>query len=109
MTLPDDEDDAYWTGLEDYESESAHEPSFTRTVRNAPPGDVWEASPREVRVGDWLVVDGTAYEITNMFSPGYDSSVKRVILRGHAPQVVNTRHEIVRPYEASHRATRRPW
>ncbi len=109
MTLPDYEDDAYWTSLEDYEPDPAHDPLSARNVRNAPPGDVWDASPRELRVGDWLVLGGTAYEITNMFSPGYDSSVKRVILRGHAPQAVKTRHEIVRPYEASHRAPRRPW
>ncbi|MGW6708517.1 hypothetical protein ACWGDE_26980 [Streptomyces sp. NPDC054956] len=108
MTLPDFEDDAYWTGLEDYEPDPAHDTLFTSTVRNAPPGDVWDASPREIRVGDWLVLDSTAYEITNMFSPGFDSSAKRVILRGHAPQVVKTRHEIVRPYEALHRGPRRP-
>ncbi|MET9958227.1 hypothetical protein ABZ128_03915 [Streptomyces sp. NPDC006326] len=81
----------------------------SRTARNAPPGDVWEASPREIRIGDWLVIDGTAYAITNMFSPSFDASVKTVILCGHAPVVVKTRHEIVRPYAATQRALRRPW
>ncbi|MFJ5546782.1 hypothetical protein [Streptomyces sp. NPDC093225] len=109
MTLTDYDDDAFWTGPEDYEPDPAHDPLFTRTVGNAPPGDVWAASPREIRVGDWLVLGGTAYEITNMFSRGYDGSVKRVILRGHTPQVVETRHEIVRPHAPSHRAPSRPW
>lgn len=100
MTMTDyDEDDAYWTGLEDCEPEPA-DPFFARTVRNAPPGDVRNASPRELRVGDWMVFGRTAYEITNMFSPGFDGSEKRVILRGYTPQVIRTPHEIVRPYEA---------
>ncbi|MER6196021.1 hypothetical protein ABT234_01395 [Streptomyces sp. NPDC001586] len=103
-----DDDDAYWTGVEDCEPDPV-DSFLTRTVRNAPPGDILDASPRELRVGDWLVLGGTAYEITNMFSPGFDSSVKRVILRGYAPQMVKTRHEIVRPYAASHHAPRRPW
>lgn len=63
-----DEDDAYWTGLEDYEPDPVA-PFLTRTVRNAPPGDILNASPRELRVGDWLVLGSTAYEITNMISP----------------------------------------
>ncbi|MEU6313781.1 hypothetical protein [Streptomyces sp. NPDC047014] len=107
MTQPDFDDDHVWAGAEDYEPDPAG-PWFTRTVRNAPPGDAWEASPRELRVGDWLVLDGTAYEITNMFSPGFDGSQKRVILRGHPPRVVTARHEIVRPYAAQPFAARRP-
>ncbi|RKT02914.1 hypothetical protein BX286_0827 [Streptomyces sp. 3211.6] len=109
MTYTTFDDDPYWTGLEDYAPEPVHDRLATRTVRGAPPGDVRDASPREIQVGDWLVIDGTAYEITNMFSPGYDSSVKTVILRGNAPRVIKVRHEIVRPYEASQRAPRRPW
>ncbi|MFI5670346.1 hypothetical protein [Streptomyces sp. NPDC051704] len=107
MTLPDYDEDAYWTGLEDYEPDPVHDSLFNRTVRLAPPGDVWEASPREIRMGDWLVIDGTAYAITNMFSPGFDSSAKTVILHGHPPRVVKARHEIVRPYAATQRALRR--
>ncbi|MFE5517321.1 hypothetical protein ACFQ9Q_06230 [Streptomyces virginiae] len=109
MTMTDyGADDAYWTGLEDYEPDPVT-PSVTRTVRNAPPGVILNTSPWELRVGDWLVLGSTAYEITNMFSPGFDSSVKRVILRGYAPQMVSTRHEIVRAYVALHRAPRRSW
>ncbi|KOU98399.1 MULTISPECIES: hypothetical protein [Streptomyces] len=109
MTYNDFGDDPYWTGLEDYEPEPVHDRVAARTVRGAPPGEVRNASPREIRVGDWLVLAGTAYEITNMFSPGFDRSVKRVILRGRPDLVVKTRQEIVRPYEVSHRARRRPW
>ncbi|MFD3557591.1 hypothetical protein ACFWWA_36670 [Streptomyces goshikiensis] len=109
MTLTDYDDDAYLTGLEDDEPDPAHDPFLTRTVRNAPPGDIRAASPRELRVGDWLVIGSTAREITNMFSPGHDGSEKCVILRGYPPQLVKARHEIVRPYATSHCAPSRPW
>ncbi|MFG2483362.1 hypothetical protein ACGFSI_11475 [Streptomyces virginiae] len=99
----DDFDDPYWTGVEDDEPDSLRDHTFIRTVREAPPGDIWNASPRELRVGDWLVLAGRAYEIDNMISPGFDAGIKRVILRGHPDVVVKERHEIVRPYEVSHR------
>lgn len=40
MTLPDFDDQVHWTGLEDSEAELVRGSLFSRTVRNAPPGDV---------------------------------------------------------------------
>ncbi|MEU8779066.1 hypothetical protein [Streptomyces sp. NPDC048606] len=68
-------------------------------VSGAPPGEVLEVLPQGVAVGDWLILNGRgAYEITNMFAPRADTSVKAVVLRGHPSLVLRTRSTIVRPH-----------
>lgn len=67
------------------------------------------ASPTELRIGDWIVINGAAYLITNLYSPGHDGTVKTVVLRGHAPVRIDTWHAIVRPYGPTNGTPRRAW